>query len=67
MIELKIDISREYAIVKNALQASLAKNEKELHAILSEKEEDLTSYKERKLAELTIKRNVLLDLLARID
>ena len=66
MIELKIDISREYAIIKNALQASLAKNEKELHAILAE-EEELTSYKEKKLAELTIKRNVLLDLLARID
>ena len=66
MIELKIDISREYAIIKNAFQASLAKNEKELHAILA-KEGELTSYKERELAELTIKRNVLLDLLARID
>lgn len=66
MIELKIDISREYAIIKNALQASLANNEKELHAILSE-EGELTSYKESQLARLTIKRNVLLDLLARID
>lgn len=65
MIELKIDISKEYIIVKSALQASLAKNEKDLHAILAE-EGELTSYKEKQLAELTIKRNVLLDLLARL-
>jgi hypothetical protein len=65
MMELKFKVGEEWLIVKKALQASLARNEKELHAILAE-EEELTSYKERELAELTIKRDILIKLLAQI-
>lgn len=64
-MELKFVAGTEWLTVKQALQASLAKNEKEISTLV-QKEAELKAYEERELADLVIKRDILIKLIAQI-
>jgi hypothetical protein len=64
-MELKFVAGTEWLIVKQSLQASLAKNEKEISTLV-QKEAELKAYEERELADLVIKRDILIKLIAQI-
>lgn len=64
-MELKFVAGTEWLTVKQALQASLAKNEKEISTLV-QKEAELRTYEERELADLVIKRDILIKLIAQI-
>jgi len=64
-MELKFSAGTEWLTVKQALQSSLAKNEKEISTLV-QKEAELRTYEERELADLVIKRDILIKLIAQI-
>ena len=64
-MELKFSAGTEWLTVKQALQASLAKNEKEISTLV-QKEAELRAWEERELADLVIKRDILIKLIAQI-